>query len=304
MTMTTSERGDGMAGWRVVIFTSSAGAFQFLSELFASLGHRIAGVITAPGPRDRRADDYLQVAGAAALTTETIVSNRPARWAGLVRALEPDLIVSVAFPLRIPAEVIALPRIGAINGHDALLPKYRGPNPQGWMFRNGDAKTGYTVHRLAPEFDAGPILSQVEIPVLDDDDFDSLFGRLIPELPGVFTRALERLEAGEIGESQDEAMASAAPFFEPEWQSIDWTRPARTIHNQVRSLFPLPGQPGGALAELGDETLRILKTRLMPTPTAARQPDPGTILARDAGWLLVQCGDGPLQVVDWREETV
>jgi methionyl-tRNA formyltransferase len=292
----------GEHGWRTVVFTGSAGAYQFLDGLLNALGHRVVGVVTAPGPRDRRSDEFVNVAAVAADSAEVIVSNRPKRWERLVAALDPDLIVSVAFPLRIPAAVIALPRIGAINGHDALLPKYRGPNPQGWVFRNGDATTGYTIHRLAPEFDSGPILSQVQIPVHENDDFDALFERLIPELGPLFVDALGKLERGEPGTPQDDRLASAAPFFEPEWQAIDWSRPARTIHNQIRSLFPLPGQPGGATAEVGGSAIRILKSRLMPTPVTAHPPDPGAVLARDAGWLLIQCGDGPLQITEWREE--
>jgi methionyl-tRNA formyltransferase len=254
----------GEHGWRTVVFTGSAGAYQFLSGLLDTLGHSVVGVVTSPGPRDRRSDEFVNVAAVAADSAEVIVSNRPKRWERLVAALDPDLIVSVAFPLRIPAEVISLPRIGAINGHDALLPKYRGPNPQGWVFRNGETKTGYTIHRLVPEFDAGPILSQVEIPVHENDDFDTLFERLIPELGPLFVDALGKLERGEPGTPQDDRLASAAPFFEPEWQAIDWSRPAKAIHNQIRSLFPLPGQPGGATAEIGGSTIRILKSRLMP----------------------------------------
>lgn len=132
----------------------------------------------------------------------------------MLAPLDSDLIVSAAFPLRIPMDVITLPRLGAINGHDVLLPKYRGLNPQGWVFRNVDTETGYTMHRLDREFDTGQILAQARIPVSNDDDFTSLYEKMIPALPSVFETALDRISKGELGEDQDESQAARAPFFE------------------------------------------------------------------------------------------
>lgn len=305
MGATSESPGERSASWRVVVFTTSGegGAYSFLDGVLRSLGHRIVGAVTTPGPRGRRSDDYRGVVAAAGAGVDVIVSTHPRRWAAMLAPLRPDLIVSVAFPLRIPEEVIALPRLGTINGHDALLPRYRGPNPQGWVFRNGDAETGYTIHRLAREFDAGPILAQVRVPVTDEDDFGSLFARLAPLLPGVFVEALARIGRGEVGEPQDEALATPAPFFEEEWQRIDWSRPARTIHNQVRSLFGLPGQPAGAVGEVAGRQLRVLKTRLVvDAGLRERGRPPGTPLRENGQELLVQCGDGPLCVVAWVAE--
>jgi methionyl-tRNA formyltransferase len=286
--------------WRVVVFTTSGegGAYSFLDGLFRALGHRIVGVVTTPGPRSRRSEEYRRVVTAAGSGVDVVVSTHRRWWAEMLAPLRPDLIVSVAFPLRIPDEVIALPRLGAINGHDALLPKYRGPNPQGWVFRNGDGETGYTIHRLTHEFDAGPVLAQVRVPVTDEDEFGSLFARLVPLLPGVFAEALARVGRGELGEPQDDALASVAPFFEDEWQRIDWSRPARTIHNQVRSLIELPGQPAGAIGEVAGRRRRILKTRLGGDSGLTNGRDlPGAVLREDGDEMLVQCGDGPLCIL-------
>ena len=90
---------------------------------------------------------------------------------------EPDLIISGGFPWRIPADVLALPRLGAINFHDALLPRHRGPNATGWAFRMGDAETGLTIHRLTPEFDTGPVLAQARVPITDDDNLSTLMAQ-------------------------------------------------------------------------------------------------------------------------------
>jgi methionyl-tRNA formyltransferase len=287
--------------WRVVVCTTSGagGAYSFLDGLLRPLGHRIVGVVTTPGPRARRSEDYRSVVAAAGPGVAVIVSTHPRQWAAMLAPLRPDLIVSAAFPLRIPDDVIALPRLGAINGHDSLLPRYRGPNPQGWVFRNGDTETGYTIHRLTHEFDAGPVLAQVRVPVAEADDFGSLFERLLPLLPGVFAEALARVARGDPGEPQDDALASAAPFFEDEWQRIDWARPRRTIHDQVRSLIGLPGQPAGAVGTVAGRRLRILKTRLVACAGVEHRGGlAGAELCQDGEGLLVQCGDGPLWIVE------
>src|SRR4051812_43096193 len=111
--------------WRVVVFTTSGegGAYSFLDGLLRGRGHRIVGAVTTPGPRGLRTDDYRSVVAAAEPDVDVIVSTYPKRWATMVAPMRPDVIISAAFPMRIPAEVIALPRLGAINGHDALLPK-------------------------------------------------------------------------------------------------------------------------------------------------------------------------------------
>jgi methionyl-tRNA formyltransferase len=314
--------------WRVVVFTTSGegGAYSFLDAFLRKRGHRIVGVVTTPGPRWARSADYLSVVAAAGPGVEVIVSTRPKRWAPMVATMRPDLIISAAFPLRIPADVIALPRLGAINGHDALLPKYRGPNPQGWVFRNGDTETGYTVHRLVPEFDAGPILAQVRVPVTEDDDFGSLVGKLTPHLSEVFGTALDRVSRGEEGESQDESAATPAPFFEESWRRIDWSQPARVIHNQVRSLIELPGQPAGAVAEIEGQRVRVTKTGLisgehepvspgadtqrasagLPQISRLKQAGnhfvPGWVIGRDEMSMVVMCGDGPLRIIEWVKE--
>jgi methionyl-tRNA formyltransferase len=287
--------------WRVVIFTTSGegGAFSFLEGLLSELGHQIVAVVTTPGPKNRRSRDYLSVINAANGRTNVIVSTHPSMWSTMLAPLKPDLIISAAFPLRIPLDVINLPRLGAINGHDALLPKYRGPNPQGWVFRNGDAETGYTIHRLEWEFDTGPILSQVRIPVSDDDDFDSLVERLVPSLTGLFTGALDRVAKGERGESQDESLATHAPVFDESWRRIDWAQPARVIHNQVRSWIGFPGSPRGAVGQIeGDNTL-VYKTRLVLDAAPNERFPPGSVLSRSGDEMSIQCGDGPLQILIW-----
>jgi methionyl-tRNA formyltransferase len=218
----------------------------------------------------------------------------------MLAPIRPDLIISGGFPWRIPPEVIDLPRLGAINMHPSLLPRHRGPNSVGWAFRAGDPEMGFTVHRLDADFDTGRILVQVPIPIDDDDDTDAFHAKLGPLIPQLLGAALERVARGEPGEEQDETRATYAGLFEDEWRTIDWSRPARTIHNQVRSWVGFRDIPAGAMGQVGSDTLLIIRTRLVPdhapaTPVAA----PGTLLSPHGETMLVQCGDGPLEIVAW-----
>jgi methionyl-tRNA formyltransferase len=288
--------------WRVVVFTVFPGGlvYQMVAAVLQPLGHRVVGVVTSPGPKRRRSATYLEVVAALPPGVDVIVSNHPEHWAAMLAPLEPDLIISGGFPWRIPADVIALPRLGAINLHDALLPRHRGPNATGWALRNGEPETGFSVHRLTADFDTGPILAQGRVPISDDDDMESLgvvFRTLIPELLRI---ALDRVARGDEGDPQDESQATEAGLFEEAWQTIDWDRPARTIHNQVRSWVGLRDIPRGALGTIEGEQLRITKTRLMPSAAASPAAPPGTVLARDSDQLVIQCGDGPLAILGWQ----
>jgi methionyl-tRNA formyltransferase len=192
------------------------------------------------------------------------------------------------------------PAFGAINFHDALLPRHRGPNTTGWAFRAGDAETGLTVHRIGANFDTGPILAQTRFPIADDDDWASLMAQVMDHAPRLLRRALERIARGEVGDPQDERHATVAGLFEDSWRVIDWSQPARTIHNQVRSWIGWRDIPAGALAEVDGETVQITRTRLLPAePTPGEHFSVGTVLQRDDERLVVQCGDGPIEILAW-----
>lgn len=294
--------GPAPESWRLLVFTNMPGGmvYSLVDQFVRPLGHRIVGVVTSPGPKRRRSPTYLEVVAAVRPGVDVIISNHPERWAAMLRPLQPDLIVSAGFPWRIPADVLALPRLGAINFHDALLPRHRGPNAMGWAFRTGDAEMGLTVHRLTPAFDAGPILAQARVPITDDDDSTTLLAKLVDHVPNLLLQALERVARGEQGDPQNESQATEAGLFESEWRMIDWGQPARTIHNQVRSWIGLRDIPPGALGEIDGETLQITKTRLVPTEPKKQEPLPaGTVLRRDGEKLVVQCGDGPIEILAW-----
>jgi methionyl-tRNA formyltransferase len=293
---------DVAESWRILVFTNMPGGFIYtlVDDVVRPFGHRVVGVLTTPGPKRRRSPTYLEVVAAVPPNVDVLVSNHPQRWAAMLAPLRPDLIISGGFPWRIPADVLALPRLGAINFHDALLPRHRGPNATGWVFRLGDAETGVTIHRVSPEFDAGAILAQSRVPVGDEDDWSTVLAKFVAVMPELLRYALRRVAAGDPGEPQDERLATEAGLFEDAWRQIDWSQPARVIHNQVRSWVGLRDIPPGALGSLDGQNLQITRTRL-PPPEAARGKSlsPGTVIRRDGDLMVVQTGDGPLEIVSW-----
>jgi methionyl-tRNA formyltransferase len=282
---------------RVVLFSNAPRqGFALHLDILNSLGHTLAGVVTTPGPVRRRSQSYLDVIQLVPSTVDIIVTAHPKRLATMIAPWRPDLIVCAAFPWIIPADVLAIPRLGVLNGHDSLLPKYRGPNATGWALRNGEREIGWTIHRMTPELDRGNVMAQISIPILDDDDGWALFERRMQHFPELWRTAYQRAAAGDPGDPQDESQATTATMFEPEWRVIDWTRPARAIHNQVRSWIGNRDYPRGAIGSLNGQQVMVLRTRLV-TDQFDRQP--GDVIQHADGRLLVQCADGPLEVLEW-----
>lgn len=289
---------------RVVIFTAAAVSVPQLDPLITAKGHRLVGLVGAPGPRSRRTGDYLALGQYARPGLDVIISNYPNRWADMIRPLRPDLIVCAGFNWKFPAAVLQVPRLGTINLHDGLLPKYRGRNATGWALRN-EGDYGVTFHYMEEEFDTGAVLAQRPIPVTDNDySFVDIWPRFGAAIEGAFLEALDRVAAGDPGTAQNEALATTTPgAFEPEWRFLDWRKPARETFIQVRSWNGMRGTALGGVADIGGQQVLITATRL--TGQQSNDAAPGTVLKRRAnGSMLVQCGDGPLEILTWQEEPV
>jgi len=191
----------------------------------------------------------------------------PGDGIGLANALAGyrlDLLVVYGFNWRLPPAVLETPRFGVLNMHTSLLPRCRGPAPVLWAIRNGDAETGLTIHRMDERFDTGPILAQRGgIPLDEDITPDLLRSRLRPVITELLTTALDRVAQEVPGTPQDDAAASKAGFIEPGFSTVDWSRPAREVHNQVR-MFAFMGRDHAPVAQVGDSHLKVFRTRLAP----------------------------------------
>jgi methionyl-tRNA formyltransferase len=286
------------ASWRVVHFTDLGG--QIVPLVLGELerhGHRLVGVVTGPGPRRRRNDAYLEVVREVPRGIDVLVTTHMGRLAAMLEPMRPDLILVSAFLWRLPSDVLRLPPLGVINLHGGLLPDWRGPNAWGWAFRAGDPALGFTVHRMDEGLDTGPVLARSLVPIGDDDDIDTLIPRLVATVPEVLSRAFAGVAAGDPGEPQDESRAGYAPLFTNDWREIDWARPARTVHNQVRSWIGARGTPRGAFGVIDGQRVLVTKTRLVGDAATALAA--GATQHRDDGTLLVGCGDRPLAILAW-----
>ncbi|HUT24871.1 MAG TPA: methionyl-tRNA formyltransferase [Sumerlaeia bacterium] len=212
----------------------------------------------------------------------------------------PDLIVVVAYGLILPPSALALPRLGTINLHASLLPRYRGAAPVNWAIINGETRTGVTIMQVDEGMDTGPILSQEEVPILEDDDAPSLSGMLSVVGSHALLAAINGIEvAGKIeGSPQDESQASYARMLKKEDGRIDWSRGTDELVRRVRGTAPWPG----AFTESESGPLKILKAEpLWPEAMEAIEDrgriPPGTVsLALASHGFAVRTGDGFLLV--------
>ena len=204
----------------------------------------------------------------------------------LLRAYEPDVMLCWGFPWKIPQEALDVPRLGSVNMHPAPLPRHRGPIPFAWAFRSGDTHFGLTWHRMDAELDTGNILAQATLPIEDTDvtifDFAPRTSMAALDL---LPRVFERLLAGDPGDPQPEEGASWGAHFGEDYAEVDWSQPARAVHNQVRAWALTFGTYDivAPVAELDGERVKLLRTSLV---------DPGG----DA--RCVECGDGPIWIVE------
>ena len=211
----------------------------------------------------------------------------PAAQAELA-ALKPDLMVVVAYGLILPQVVLDIPRLGCINSHASLLPRWRGAAPIQRAVEAGDAQSGVTVMQMEAGLDTGPMLLKVSTPIADDDTGGSLHDRLASLGPQAVIQAISGLSAGSlVGEVQDDSLASYAHKLNKDEARLDWSRPAIELERLVRAFHPWPM----CHSTLNSEAIKVHAAAL-----GEGQGNPGSILAADKTGLTVACGEGALRL--------
>ena len=209
-----------------------------------------------------------------------------------IRALAPDLIVVVAYGCILPKSVLEAPKYGCINLHVSLLPKYRGAAPIHWSILNGDKETGVTIMHMALALDAGDIISRVKTPIDPDETVEMLHDRLARLGADLLVETVQNIADGTATRTpQDESQVTLAPMLSRELSPMDWTKPARTLHDQVRGLIPWPS----ATAELNGVKCKIFATAVLDETTGKT---PGSVLAADKKGLKIACGEGTVLRID------
>jgi methionyl-tRNA formyltransferase len=274
-----------VSGPTAVVFAYHDVGVRCLKALL-SAGVGIPLVVTvADDPNENRW--YASVAGTAAdYGLDVAVPATPAGLEGRLRALEPDFLFSFYYRSLLPAGLLASARRGALNMHGSLLPKYRGRAPVNWAILKGESATGATLHYMVEQADAGDIVDQLAVPILADDDAREVFAKVTVAAETILVRSLPQLIAGTAARRPQSILPGQ--YFgrrTPEDGRIDWSRPAREIHDLVRAVAPpFPG----AFADVGGERWGIHRTRLSERPP----PQPGAWLFGADGGLYAACGGG------------
>jgi methionyl-tRNA formyltransferase len=207
-------------------------------DLVVTQPDRVRGRDQAPSPPPVKV--LSGEAGVPVLQPEKIRNNLELR--ARLEAIQPDAIIVVAYGRIIPEWMLNLPRLGNLNLHASLLPKYRGAAPIQWAVANGETVTGATTMRLDPGLDTGDILLQRELPIEPHQTAEDLFPLLATSGAGLMLETLAGLEAGRIQPiPQDDAQASLARILEREDARVDFARPAGEIYNRWRGFQPWPG---------------------------------------------------------------
>ncbi|MHB1348911.1 MAG: methionyl-tRNA formyltransferase [Desulfobulbaceae bacterium] len=201
-----------------------------------------------------------------------------------IAALHLDLIVVAAYGKILPGSLLKLPRLGAINIHGSLLPKYRGAAPIQWAVINGEAETGVTIMQMDEGMDTGDILLPAAVPITEEDTAGTMFGKLAEVGGRALMEAVARLKEGTLPpQKQDDRLASEAPMLNKEMGHLDWSQDARRLHCLIRGLDPWPS----AFGFLGKNRFRFFRPQMVAGP--ASEP-PGTICRADRDGLLVATG--------------
>ncbi len=218
-------------------------------------------------------------------------SMKDPKWAETVRSIAPDFIFSFYFRFMIPAEILNAPRMGALNLHGSLLPRYRGRAPANWVLVNGEAETGVSLHYMVAKPDAGNLVDQESVPIAFDDTARTLFAKLEVAAARLLDRTLPKLKAGTAPSAPlDLTKGSYFGGRKPEDGRIDWNWPAVRIYNLIRAVtHPYPG----AFTTMGGRKLFVWpRTRANDGEAAAVTLAPGAVAAIDSDGVLVAAGDG------------
>lgn len=201
-----------------------------------------------------------------------------------------DIMVVAAYGLILPQAALDIPRLGCLNIHASLLPRWRGAAPIQRAILAGDAETGVTIMRMEAGLDTGPMLLKESLPIADTDSAGILHDKLAVLGARLIVEALPRLERGELaGEVQPAEGVTYAAKLEKAEASLDWRQPAMALSRAVRAFNPFPG----ATAQIDGQAIKIWRAEPVPG-----MGEPGMVLAAGADGIVVACGEGALRLTE------
>jgi methionyl-tRNA formyltransferase len=277
---------------RIVFCGTPDFAVPSLKALAADAGFTIEAVVTQPDrPRGRGKEVAASAVKEAALAAglhvyqpEKIKSDSAFDF---FKRVAPDVVVIIAYGQIIPARLIEIPRLGWINLHASLLPKYRGAAPINWAIVNGEPRTGLTTMQIDAGLDSGPVLLQTVLDVGPDETAPELTQRMSAAGAPLVVETLGKLRRNEIlPVPQDQAQATFAPLLKKEHGRIDWSQNARRVYNRIRGLRPWPG----AYASFRGQLCHVWG-KPVDAPGDVPPPDSLGVIAQEGSELYVWCGE-------------
>lgn len=287
---------------RILFMGTSPFALPSLRALHANPGYDILGVVTQPDrPQGRGGKLSLspvkQLALELSLPLYQPEKVRAREFVRAVRDLTPDILIVAAFGQIIPQRMLDLAPLGNINVHGSLLPRWRGAAPMQYALMAGDAETGVTTMQMSAGLDTGDILLQASLSLSDDETLGTLEPKLADLGASLLLDTLARLAAGDCPRApQNETFVTLAPSLPPTIGMLDWTRPARALHNLVRGITPRPG----AYTLWQGRRLKVWRTSLSGAPSSAQ---PGVVESVGTQGILVSTGEGALLLNEVQPES-
>lgn len=292
-----------MAALRIIFMGTPELAAASLSALLREPAFQIVAVVTQPD-RPKGRDLKLQPSPVKELTFSAglpVLQPLKAREEGFIaelRALQPELIAVAAFGQILPKGILELPRLGCLNVHTSLLPKYRGASPIQSAILNGETETGVTIMKMDVGLDTGDILTQRATPISDDDNAATLHDRLAQFGAELLVQTIPDYAAGKITpQVQQHDLATHVAKIKKEDGRIDWSHPARSIWNRIRAFTPWPG----AFTYLPAQPQPLL-LKIWQAEAVLQNGLPGTVLSADKTGIVIGCGEGALRVTSLQRE--
>lgn len=277
---------------RIVFMGTPEFAVPMLQQLIKRQENIIAVVTQPDRPvgrgRQVKACPVKQLAAESMLTVLQPEKIKTPEFVAAFRKLEPDLAVVAAYGQIFSQDLLDIPAHGFINVHSSLLPAYRGPAPINWAIINGDTETGVTIMKVSLRMDEGDILLQEKIPILPEDDAQTLHDRIAGVGARLLGTSIDMLKKGQWQPMpQDHSRATYAPMLKKQDGCIDWSRDSRTILNRIRGMTPWPG----CYTFCGGRLLKIHRAESLERNTDA---SPGTVTSAGAEGIIVAAGTGAL----------
>ena len=279
----------------LVFMGNPAFAVPALEKLAAS-DYQIVAVVSNPPQKMGRGKKMRETAiaiKAKSMGLDVIQEQdlKSGHFVSKLKELDADLFVVVAFRI-LPNSLITIPKLGSINLHGSLLPAYRGAAPIQWALINGDEETGLSTFFIAPKVDTGAVICQDKLPIHPNDNYGTLSERMGILGSVLLVETINLIESGSASAiEQNDNQATLAPKITKDMTIIDWSRPARELHNLVRGLTPTPG----AATIIKGKRIKIKETRVDNDDNGSNY-SPGEITTIKKSIVTVQTGKGHLLI--------